>query len=113
MTRPLSPAATRTVSPSLTVPFRISVASGFCSERWITRFSGRALGDPAPSRWRVARDGGDFPQFAGATLTPRAVVAAVRRALQFVATHGEAVRAAEAGATLSFDDAPADPPPAR
>lgn len=80
---------------------------------WITRFSGRALGDPAPSRWRVARDGGDFPQFAGATLTPRAVVAAVRRALQFVATHGEAVRAAEAGATLSFDDAPADPPPAR
>ena len=80
---------------------------------WITRFTGRALGDPDPARWRVARDGGEFAQFAGATLTPRAVVGAVRRALQFVATHGDAVRAAPAGATLSFDDAPADPPPAR
>lgn len=73
---------------------------------WITRFTGRALGDPPASRWQVQRDGGDFPQFAGATLTPRAVVAAVRRTLQFVARHGDAVRAAEPGATLSFDDAP-------
>lgn len=73
---------------------------------WITRFAGRALGDPPASRWQVQRDGGDFPQFAGATLTPRAVVAAVRRTLQFVARHGDAVRAAEPGATLSFDDAP-------
>lgn len=80
---------------------------------WITRFTGRALGDPEPARWRVQREGGEFAQFAGATLTPRAVVAAVRRALQFVAEHGDAVRGAEAGATLSFDDAPADPPPAR
>lgn len=74
---------------------------------WITRFAGRALGDPPASRWQVQRDGGDFPQFAGATLTPRAVVAAVRRTLQFVARHGDAVRAAGPGATLSFDDAPA------
>lgn len=74
---------------------------------WITRFTGRSLGDPPASRWRVQRDGGDFPQFAGATLTPRAVVAAVRRTLQFVERHGDAVRAAEPGATLSFDDAPA------
>lgn len=80
---------------------------------WITRFTGRALGDPAEARWRVRRDGGEFTQFAGATVTPRAVVAAVRRTLQFVAAHGDAVRAADAGATLSFDDAPADPPPAR
>lgn len=73
---------------------------------WITRFTGRALGDPPLPGWRVQRDGGEFPQFAGATLTPRAVVAAVRRTLQFVARHGDAVRAAEPGATLSFDDAP-------
>ena len=80
---------------------------------WITRFTGRALGDPDAARWRVQREGGEFAQFAGATVTPRAVVAAVRRALQFAAQHGDAVRAAEAGATLSFSDAPADPPPAR
>lgn len=80
---------------------------------WILGFEGKSLADPARERWRVQRDGGHFPQFAGATLTPRAVVSAVRRALDFVAAHGDAVRAADAGATLSFDDAPIDPPPAR
>lgn len=80
---------------------------------WIRGFGGRSLADPVRRRWRVQRDGGYFPQFAGATLTPRAVVAAVRRTLDFEAAHGDALRAAEAGATLSFDDAPTDPPPAR
>lgn len=80
---------------------------------WIRGFEGRSLADPARERWRVQRDGGHFPQFAGATLTPRAVVAAVRRTLDFEATHGDALRDADAGATLSFDDAPIDPPPAR
>jgi len=78
---------------------------------WIDGFAGRALGDPPAARWRVRRDGGDFPQFAGATVTPRAVVVAVRRALDFVAKHGDEAWAAPAGATLRFDDAPADPPP--
>ena len=73
---------------------------------WIEGFTGRALGDPPAGRWAVQRDGGDFRQFAGATVTPRAVVAAVRRALAFVARHGDALRAAQAGATLRFDDAP-------
>jgi electron transport complex protein RnfG len=44
---------------------------------WISRLSGRSRADPAPARWAVRRDGGDFDQFAGATVTPRAVVAAV------------------------------------
>lgn len=48
---------------------------------WIDGFAGRALGDPPPERWAVRRDGGDFDQFAGATITPRAVVKAVRGAL--------------------------------
>lgn len=80
---------------------------------WIHGFRGRALGDPPRPRWRVQRDGGAFDQFAGATLTPRAVVAAVRRSLDFAAAHGDALRAADADATLSFTDAPSDPPPAR
>lgn len=80
---------------------------------WIHGFRGRALGDPPRERWRVQRDGGHFPQFAGATLTPRAVIAAVRRTLDFAAAHGDTIRAADAGATLSFTDAPTDPPPVR
>ena len=76
---------------------------------WIHDFAGRTLGQPPLERWKVRRDGGDFDQFAGATVTPRAVVKAVRRALQFVQRHGEAIQAAEPGATLRFDDAPDAP----
>lgn len=48
---------------------------------WITGFDGRSIDDPAPAAWAVRRDGGTFDQFTGATITPRAVVGAVRRAL--------------------------------
>lgn len=54
---------------------------------WIRAFDGRSLGAPAPERWAVRKDGGDFDQFTGATITPRAVVAAVRRALGYFASH--------------------------
>lgn len=50
---------------------------------WISRFDGRSLGDPPPARWRVRKDGGDFDEFTGATVTPRAVVAAVHDALRY------------------------------
>lgn len=75
---------------------------------WITRFAGRALGDPPAEGWAVRKDGGQFDQFAGATITPRAVVRAVKRALEFVARHGDEIRAAPSGATLRFDTAPED-----
>ena len=45
---------------------------------WIHRFAGKSLGDPPPERWGVKKDGGDFDQFAGATITPRAVVKAIK-----------------------------------
>lgn len=50
---------------------------------WILGFEGRSLKDPAESRWAVKRDGGAFDQFTGATITPRAVVQAVRAALKY------------------------------
>lgn len=56
---------------------------------WITRFTGRSLADPAPEAWAVRRDGGDFDQFTGATITPRAVVEAVQRALEYHQDHRE------------------------
>lgn len=73
---------------------------------WITGFDGRSLNDPSEDAWRVRRDGGAFDQLAGATITPRAVVGAVRRALQFVETHGEALAMAPVGETLAFRDLP-------
>jgi len=50
---------------------------------WILGFDGRSLGNPPLARWGVKRDGGDFDQFTGATVTPRAVVKAVRNALLY------------------------------
>ncbi len=49
---------------------------------WVRSFDGKTLDDPAPARWAVKKDGGVFDQFAGATITPRAVVATVRRGLE-------------------------------
>ena len=62
---------------------------------WIHRFAGRRIGDPPAERWAVRRDGGDFDQFAGATITPRAVVNAVRRALTWFGDNQALVFAAQ------------------
>jgi electron transport complex protein RnfG len=37
--------------------------------------------------WRVKKDGGDFDQLTGATISPRAVVGAIRRGLEFFREH--------------------------
>lgn len=58
---------------------------------WIMRFAGRSLGDPAPERWKVRRDGGDFDEFTGATVTPRAVVRAVASCLEYFRQHRDAL----------------------
>ncbi|MGF1643255.1 MAG: RnfABCDGE type electron transport complex subunit G [Thiotrichales bacterium] len=50
---------------------------------WIRAFEGKSLGDPPRERWAVKKDGGDFDQFAGATITPRAVVRAITDGLDF------------------------------
>lgn len=50
---------------------------------WILGFAGKSLTTPAKEDWGVKKDGGAFDQFTGATITPRAVVAAVYRALQY------------------------------
>lgn len=54
---------------------------------WITRFTGLSLRNPAEDKWKVKKDGGPFDQFSGATITPRAVVSAVRDGLKFFAAH--------------------------
>lgn len=50
---------------------------------WITSFNGKSLTNPTERGWAVKKDQGDFDQFAGATITPRAVVKAVHKALQY------------------------------
>ena len=51
--------------------------------QWLQHFRGLSLVNPPQQRWSVRRDGGDFDAFTGATITPRAIVKAVRRTLEF------------------------------
>jgi electron transport complex protein RnfG len=54
---------------------------------WILGFNQKSLNNPALERWKVRKDGGEFDQFTGATITPRAVVGSVRRVLEWSNTH--------------------------
>jgi len=56
---------------------------------WVLDFSGRSLNSTGTENWAVKRDGGEFDQFTGATITPRAVVNAVRLALQYFEANRE------------------------
>ena len=49
--------------------------------KWILDFDGLSLGSPPIEKWKVKKDGGQFDHMAGATITPRAVVKAVHKAL--------------------------------
>ncbi len=54
---------------------------------WILRFNGLSLGNPPVEKWKVKKDGGQFDQFAGATITPRGVVKAIREGMEFYAAN--------------------------
>lgn len=48
---------------------------------WIKSFDGRSLNNPTREKWKVKKDGGEFDQFTGATITPRAVVNRIQKTL--------------------------------
>ncbi len=50
---------------------------------WITLFKGQTVLGEDDNRWAVKKDGGQFDQFTGATITPRAVVGSVKEAVLF------------------------------
>ena len=58
---------------------------------WIRIFDGKSLENPPQARWAVRKDGGDFDQLTGATVTPRAVVKSVRQALLYYREHQQAL----------------------
>lgn len=58
---------------------------------WIRGFDGASLAKYNDSDWKVRKDGGKFDYMAGATITPRAVVKAVHKALQYFDQHREAL----------------------
>lgn len=64
---------------------------------WILGFSGKSLQNPTEAAWSVKKDGGEFDQFTGATITPRAVVAAVKQVLVWSGQHTDTLFAPSTG----------------
>jgi electron transport complex protein RnfG len=71
---------------------------------WILSFTDKSLQNPLPDGWTVKRDGGEFDQFTGATITPRAVVKAVHNALIYFETNRQSLFETEAVAVDTDDN---------
>jgi electron transport complex protein RnfG len=50
---------------------------------WVYQFDGRSIGDPLVTGWAIKEDGGEFDQLTGASITPRAVIKAIRDTLLY------------------------------
>lgn len=59
----------------------IDIAHG----NWIKLFNDESLQKTPEEKWQVKKDGGQYDYMVGATITPRAVVKAVLKALQYFA----------------------------
>ncbi|MDD2760911.1 MAG: electron transport complex subunit RsxG [Methylomonas sp.] len=55
--------------------------------KWVLSFNGKSLDNLSSAQWAVKKDGGVFDQFAGATITPRKTVQAIKRGLEFFKSH--------------------------
>jgi electron transport complex protein RnfG len=71
---------------------------------WIKQFDGKSLADPVPSLWLVDKDEGAFDSLTGATVTPRAIVKAVKNTLLYFGAHKDELFAAAARAAADGND---------
>lgn len=62
---------------------------------WIGQFAGLNYPQVADAEWKVKKDKGRFDYRSGATVTPRAVVGAVHKAVRFAVTHRQELFAQE------------------
>ena len=58
---------------------------------WALAFNEKSLNNPNIQGWQVKKDGGKFDQFTGATITPRAIVNAVKSTLIYAQNNMEAI----------------------
>lgn len=69
----------------------IDIAHG----NWIKLFNDESVNKTAEAQWHVKKDGGKFDYMVGATITPRAVVKAVLKSLQFFEANKQTLFAVE------------------
>ncbi|MEO7385555.1 MAG: RnfABCDGE type electron transport complex subunit G [Gammaproteobacteria bacterium] len=58
---------------------------------FMAAFVARSFDDPPPEYWSVRSDGGQFDAIAGATVSSRAVVGGVKRAVEYFASHQDEI----------------------
>jgi electron transport complex protein RnfG len=58
---------------------------------WVQQFNGRSLLEPEPAGWRIKSDGGQFDQLTGASVTPRAIIKAVKETLLYFDLHTDEI----------------------
>jgi electron transport complex protein RnfG len=63
---------------------------------WVQQFTGHSLQDPLAARWSIRGDGGEFDQLTGASVTPRAVIKAMRDTLLYFEAHRDEIFSAAA-----------------
>lgn len=78
--------------------------------QWILNFDGKSLTLPVIEEWKVKKDGGEFDQFAGATITPRALVNQIKRVLEFAAANPQLFDASITSTTTAPTTAPITAP---
>ncbi|QSX31628.1 electron transport complex subunit RsxG [Shewanella cyperi] len=58
---------------------------------WVLAFTGKPYSQEEDENWQVKKDGGEFDQFTGATITPRAYLKATRTTLAWLETNRESL----------------------
>lgn len=58
---------------------------------WVNSFNNKSLSSTHTKAWQVKKDGGEFDQFTGATITPRAIVKAVHKTLLYYQQHRDSL----------------------
>ena len=58
---------------------------------WVYQFDGRSLRNPVETGWLLQVDGGEFDQLTGASVTPRAVIKAIRDTLIYFNAHRDEI----------------------
>jgi electron transport complex protein RnfG len=71
---------------------------------WVKQFVGHSLIDPDPAGWALKRDGGQFDQLTGASVTPRAIVKATKETLLYFAANSDEIFAEVVTENVSEED---------
>lgn len=70
---------------------------------WVLSFKGQSIQGEQDKRWAVKKDGGQFDQFTGATITPRAYVGAVKRTLAYFNANKQTLLSRPANCEVQYE----------